>query len=308
MINKILNTVSLFFGISKSEVRGMFLLLLTSIVLLLLPIYQKYVYTQEPSSFVIVVDTNTNMSSSTDAYQSHFVEAKDLENSIIENHLSHKVWMNEITQEDLKLLGINNKVTSNILKYLEKGGRFHQKADLKKIYNMDERSYELIIANTLWESQPANIVNDTSNGFSKTPAPNPVKEKFDINTADTSALVSIKGIGSKLALRIIKYRDLLGGFVNIGQLREVYGLSDFAIVELNSHTFIRENFRPKTIPINHAQLELLSSHPYLGNKKSKVIYNYLKNHSKLVNFEEFQKSYPFTEEELTKIKDYISYE
>lgn len=307
MINKILNTVSLFFGISKSEVRGMFLLLLTCLVLLLLPVYQKYVYTQEPSAFVIIVDTNTIVSSSTNAYESHFIEAKDSDNNLIENKRTHDVWINEITTEDLKQIGINNRISFNIIKYLEKGGRFRHKEDLKKIYDMDEKSYELIINNTLWESQSIIESKNKKEDVPKT-YQNSAKEKFDINTADTVELVKVKGIGSKLALRIIKYRDLLGGFVHINQLHEVYGLSDFAINELTSHALIRENFKPKTIAINHAQLELLSSHPYLGNKKSKVIYNYLKNHSKLSNFEEFQKSYPFTEEELTKIKHYISYE
>ncbi len=285
----------------------MFLLLFVCIILLMLPVYQKYVYTQEPSSFVIIVDTNTNMLSSTDAYQSRFVEAKDLDSNSIQNHLSRKVLINEITQEDLKHLGINNRVTSNIIKYLEKGGRFHQKSDLRKIYNMDEKSYGLIIDNTLWENQPITDNKSKTEEIAKTSL-KPVKEKIDLNTADTSTLVTVKGVGPKLALRIIKYRDLLGGFMNIDQLHEVYGLSDFAITELRDQVFIGEHFKPKTIPINHAGLGLLSSHPYLGNKKSKVIYNYLKNHSKLSNFEEFQKSYPFTEEELTKIKDYISYE
>jgi competence protein ComEA len=54
----------------------------------------------------------------------------------------------------------------------------------------------------------------------------------DINTADTTAFIALPGIGSKLAGRIVSFREKLGGFDSIGQIRKIYGLQDSVFVRL----------------------------------------------------------------------------
>jgi len=49
---------------------------------------------------------------------------------------------------------------------------------------------------------------------------------LDINTSDSSALVTLPGIGPVLSMRIIRYRNLLGGFWSVNQLKEIYGLPE----------------------------------------------------------------------------------
>ena len=49
---------------------------------------------------------------------------------------------------------------------------------------------------------------------------------IDVNTADTSAFISLPGIGSKLAARIVTFREKLGGFYSVEQIGETYGLPD----------------------------------------------------------------------------------
>jgi len=53
------------------------------------------------------------------------------------------------------------------------------------------------------------------------------KERWplELNSCDTSDLARLPGIGKVLSSRIIKYRNLLGGYVSREQLLEVYGLS-----------------------------------------------------------------------------------
>ena len=48
-----------------------------------------------------------------------------------------------------------------------------------------------------------------------------------INVSDTTSFKKIKGIGSKRAVQILKYRNLLGGFISVNQLKEVYSINDF---------------------------------------------------------------------------------
>lgn len=64
------------------------------------------------------------------------------------------------------------------------------------------------------------------------------KEKIvtlDLNEATQEDLVKIYGIGEALSLRILKQREVLGCFVAMEQMNDIWGLSPEVIVELNSH-------------------------------------------------------------------------
>ena len=54
----------------------------------------------------------------------------------------------------------------------------------------------------------------------------PLGTVVELNSADTTALKKVPGIGSVFAKRIIKYRELLGGFYSVEQLGEVYGIDE----------------------------------------------------------------------------------
>lgn len=48
--------------------------------------------------------------------------------------------------------------------------------------------------------------------------------KIELNTADSVLLLDLYGIGPSFSRRIVKYRELLGGYYEVGQLLEVYGM------------------------------------------------------------------------------------
>jgi len=47
-----------------------------------------------------------------------------------------------------------------------------------------------------------------------------------INTATKEQLMSIDGIGETFAMRIIAYREIIGGFTNLEQLKEIDGIGE----------------------------------------------------------------------------------
>src|SRR5690349_15856737 len=98
--------------------------------------------------------------------------------------------------------------------------------------------------------------------------------KFDINVADTAQLKKIYGIGEKRALRIVAYRDKLGGFVNMDQLAEVYTLDSVVIEKLSQASFVGDKFIPQKIHINTANDRELAAHPYLVKSVAKAIVAY----------------------------------
>ncbi|MBL7196768.1 MAG: helix-hairpin-helix domain-containing protein [Candidatus Omnitrophica bacterium] len=50
--------------------------------------------------------------------------------------------------------------------------------------------------------------------------------KINLNQADKEALIDISGIGTKLAQRIIDYRQQKGWFRNITELKKIKGISE----------------------------------------------------------------------------------
>jgi competence protein ComEA len=61
---------------------------------------------------------------------------------------------------------------------------------------------------------------------------------ININAADTSAFSTLPGIGSKLANRIITFREKLGGFYSANQVAEVYGLPDSTFLKIKPYLII----------------------------------------------------------------------
>ncbi len=61
--------------------------------------------------------------------------------------------------------------------------------------------------------------------------------KFDLNTADSTQLRSVSGIGATLASRIIRFRKRIGGFQNTEQLLQITGIRDGNFVAIEERVF-----------------------------------------------------------------------
>lgn len=101
-------------------------------------------------------------------------------------------------------------------------------------------------------------------------------------------LKEIYGIGEKLSLRILRYRDVLGGFVTMDQLHEVYGLDSLVVKRLKEQSFIEDGFEPEKIDLNLASEKQLSIHPYL-NKKARAIVSYRFQHGDFKSVEDIRR-------------------
>lgn len=102
-------------------------------------------------------------------------------------------------------------------------------------------------------------------------------ETIELNTADTAQLCLLKGIGSKLSVRIINFRNSLGGFYHVLQLSDVYGISDELFDSLRNQVFVDEAHLQKIEPQN-LSIEEISKHPYINYYQAKELKNlYRKN-------------------------------
>lgn len=128
----------------------------------------------------------------------------------------------------------------------------------------------------------------------------------DINTADTSTLQLLRGIGPVFASRIVKYRSLLGGFVSTDQLLEVYGMTEECFASIAQHLSLSTS-NVKLLPINSASLDELRRHPYLDYYQARAIVDYRNSVGIIRNYNDLLKINLIDESTARKIADYIQY-
>jgi len=99
------------------------------------------------------------------------------------------------------------------------------------------------------------------------------KRVLDLNDCDSVSLEALPGIGPVLSVRIIKYRNLLGGYASIDQLKEVYGLTEETFDMIYLRVFA-DSLAVRKIRINEADFKVLIRHPYFQRTEVSAILKY----------------------------------
>jgi DNA uptake protein ComE-like DNA-binding protein len=131
--------------------------------------------------------------------------------------------------------------------------------------------------------------------------------QVDLNKCDSTILESLPGIGPVLAVRIIKYRNLLGGYASKEQLKEVYGLPPETFELIKERVFANADSVRK-IEVNKAGFSELSGMPYLENYDVSAILRYRKLKGKILKMEELTGNRILTEDKALKLAPYLSFE
>jgi competence protein ComEA len=209
---------------------------------------------------------------------------------------------NQLARDKFIQMGLSPLLAKRIVRYREKGGVFRKKEDLLKIYGMDSTWFAIALP---WILIPEK--NELKLTFRSGKQPTP-KEKADINIADSLQLVKIYGIGPALSKRIRAYRDKLGGFVSMDQLKEVYGLDTAVVNRIKNKFRVDENFQPQRIPLNTATLDILIQHPYFRRKEASVIIAFRLQHGKFLSVDQLREIQPLTPEWIEKVRPYLTLE
>lgn len=202
-----------------------------------------------------------------------------------------------------KKLGIPDRTIRTILNYRTKGGRFRNVGDLQKMYGLKAADFERLAPFVRIEASP--VFNNSPRPFVKYVKVTP--PVIDINQADTSAFISLPGIGSKLANRIIHFRDKLGGFHSVEQVSETFGLPDstFQLIKPRLQCLPVE---VQKININTADVNTLKQHPYFRWNIANAIVQYRQQHGNFRSPEQLQQIVLITPEIYQKIATYITVE
>lgn len=181
---------------------------------------------------------------------------------------------NAMSEAEWLKLGLSIRQVRNIQNYLSRGGQFRKKEDFGRIYSISEEEYEILMPYiTIRDSiKSASTVRefrkfdpDVEVSVHKKP-----EILIDINKADSIELLQVRGIGPAFASRILKYRNLLGGYHTAGQLLEVYGMDSTRFAQIEGR-FIFDPVSVRQFDVNAAELKELTAHPYIDFYLAKSI-------------------------------------
>lgn len=196
--------------------------------------------------------------------------------------------------DDWMRLGFSEKQSKSLLNYISKGGRFRNKSDLAKMYVVDSVMYLHL--------EPFIEIQQETNHPVK-----PIEPKrnlmVEINSADTTLLCKLNGIGPGRARMIVRYRESLGGFVDLNQLLEVYTIDSVVLAS------IRSNLRVNTALIRNLDINADTiRHPYLNRKSAQSVINYRKQHGNFKSLTDLEKVLLLDASTIRKLAPYLRFE
>jgi DNA uptake protein ComE-like DNA-binding protein len=129
---------------------------------------------------------------------------------------------------------------------------------------------------------------------------------IELNAADSAQLTTVKGIGGSFAIRIIRYRNRIGGFYNKEQLKEIYELDSTKYAEIKDQLTVDPGKVIK-VNINTISFASLRQSPYLSYKQASAIIEYRTQHGNYSSITDVGNVAIVTPETLHKIEPYIKF-
>lgn len=297
-MNRLKAWIRSFFGFSRSETNALLILLPLMVLLIFSEPAYRYWFTNQELSF-------SKDSLRLDSLVSKWQWEKADSNPESVDRPLFRFNPNTASRDSLLQLGFSPSLARRIVNYRTKGGVFKIKSDLLKMYGTDtllfQKFYSFIDLPLIAEKKRKEFFKDS---FPMRPIV--ATTKLDLNLADTAQLIKVYGIGPKFSLRIVEYRERLGGFVSMDQLNEVYRLDTTAVGRLKKKFFVLPDYHPRQIRLNTATEKELAAHPYISYKLAAAVVAYRFQHGYFASIEDLVNLKLVTEKDFQRIKPYIT--
>ncbi|MBQ3769186.1 MAG: helix-hairpin-helix domain-containing protein [Prevotella sp.] len=223
---------------------------------------------------------------------------------------------NTADSTQLLRLGLQPWQVRNIYKYRAKGGIYRQKEDFAKLYGLTVKQYRELEPYIRISSdyQPAAILvetrgsrdsrysSDTRDSSLRYPVKIKENEHVVLNTADTTQLRTVPGIGTYYAKEIVRHGQWLGGYVSVDQLDEIEGFP-----QESKKYFVIRGASPKKLNVNKLNLQQLRKHPYINYYQAKTILDYRRLHGKITSLDDLRLSKDFPPEAIRRLEPYVEF-
>ena len=214
---------------------------------------------------------------------------------------------NTADSTQLLRLGLEPWQVRNIYKYRSRGGIYRKKEDFARLYGLTVKDYRRLEPYIRISSDylPAStLVKETQ--YERDTLRYPVKiaegEQVVLNTADTTVLRKVPGIGAYYAARIVRYGQRLGGYVSVDQLDEI---DDFP--QESKKYFVIQDAHPQQLNVNQLTLQQLRRHPYINFYQAKAIVDYRRLHGNLKSLQDLRLSRDFPPEVIARLTPYVTF-
>jgi competence protein ComEA len=260
------------FSFNTTERNGILILIILIVFIAFAPEILTYIYSP-PGSDTLAFSREIaafELSLNTGSDSVHLNEDRGDESSAKEGRYEEihlfKFNPNGLAAEKWKQLGLKDWQVKVIKNYESKGGKFRKKEDLGKIYGISINEYSRLEP---FIEIPEPEDRDTTKSRGKIIYQKRTF-KVNLNTADSTDLLELIGIGPSFAKRIIKFRDILGGFYSVKQLMEVYGFNEERFGQVADHCEI--GLGPfRKFNLNSVSTSDLKKHPYFDYYSAKAI-------------------------------------
>lgn len=220
---------------------------------------------------------------------------------------------NTADSTQLLRLGLQPWQVRNIYKYRAAGGIYRKPEDFAKLYGLTVKQYrelepyirissDYLPASTLVRQEPKSQSEVRDSVQHHKPVKIRETEYVALNTADTTALKTVPGIGSYFARRIVQYGQRLGGYVSIDQLDEIENFP-----QESKHYFVVEGSHPHKLNVNKLSLDELKRHPYINFFQAKAITDYRRLHGPIKSLQDLRLSKDFPPEAIERLLPYVAY-
>lgn len=199
-------------------------------------------------------------------------------------------------------LGMTLEELDRLSRFRESGNFINSVADFKKVTGVSDQWLDSIspyFKFPTWVTARNNTYSQTSS-FSKKP-----HKPRDLNTANASQLKEVYGIGPALSKRIIDERERLNGFIDMTQVRAIYGLTDSTVTRLREKFYIKQKSLEK-LALNEATQDELLSIPYFNDYLVDELIKQRTLRDGFSSWEDVMKTSRFPEEKLPLIQLYLT--
>jgi len=314
-MNKWLNAI---FGFSKKEQNGLVVLCVLILLIVFLPVVYKASFREDVADVEdFSLERDVAQGRGSDGNLEGLVKETKLrgtkgdDNGRFRKDVTKQLFPfnpNRLPAEQWRKLGLTDRQIKVIHNYESKGGSFRRKEDLQKIYSISEACYqELAPYVNIPEVERPSFSKGSRYLEQKVADGKRISRIIELNAADSAALVEVRGIGPVLASRILQYRNRLGGFREVGQLREVFGIDSIRYEDIFRQLVV-DTAAIRKIYINRVSFDELRKFPYLRYKQMNAIIQYRKQHGRYASIDDLAKINILDTEILRKIAPYLIFD
>ena len=212
----------------------------------------------------------------------------------------------------LVTVGLKPWMARNLIRYRNAGKVFRRPEDLQRLYGMNDSLYSTLLPFIQIDTAALASSLGMCRGVSDTDTvitayTSRIKRDtiLDLNTADTTEFMLLRGVGRFTAMQIIRYRQALGGYYSTSQLYEISEIANDRIDSLLPHLYADTSLITP-IDVNRASVKQLYRHPYISYKQAEQLYDLRRRKLRLHSPDEL--SAVFSPDERQRLLPYLRFD